>query len=256
MRSFAVLAVCLAATSAQAWDCKYEKDIDQTLDLAGSDQLFVVAGAGDLEIKGESGADEARIRGKVCSSSEEWLAETSISATGGDEAEIAVVMPDVDWNWSLTGSKYIYIDLELVVPDDIPLDIKDSSGDLDVRDVASTAIKDSSGDIDVEGLTGQLVLEDSSGDIELRDIDGDVTVEHDSSGDIYGRNIQGSVLVAKDSSGDIRFREVRDDFTVERDSSGDIVANGVGGDFRVLKDGSGDISHSNVAGDVQKPDKG
>jgi hypothetical protein len=249
-----ILAGCLAG-SAQAWDCKYEQEVDLTLDLSDSDQLFVIAGAGDLDIRGDASLTEARVRGKICSSEEDWLADTSVVTSGGENAEIAVVMPDVDWSWS-KGNQYVYIDLEIDVPDDIPLDIKDSSGDLGARGVASIRVKDSSGDIELEDVTGSVYLEDSSGDIELEDIVGDVTVGHDSSGDIYGRGVQGSVLVAKDSSGDIRFKEVRDDFTVERDSSGDIVADTVGGDFRVLKDGSGDISHKSVSGEVDIPDKG
>ena len=44
---------------------------------------------------------------------------------------MAVVIPEVDWNWSAGGSgRYVYIDLEISVPDDIELNVKDSSGDL------------------------------------------------------------------------------------------------------------------------------
>lgn len=253
-KSFVLLAV-LVTGSAQAWDCKYEREIDATLVLDGSEQLSVLAGAGDLEITGQAGLGAARVRGKVCASEEEWMAEAAILTEGGRNAEIAVSLPDTDGGWSFMGSRYVYIDLRIEVPDSMPLDIQDSSGDVKIAGTASIAIRDSSGDVDIENVNGGVVLEDSSGDINLQDIGGDVTVRHDSSGDIYGRAIEGSVLVEKDSSGDIRFRDVRDDFVVERDSSGDIVAETVGGDFRVLRDGSGDISPRDVSGEVAIPGK-
>jgi DUF4097 and DUF4098 domain-containing protein YvlB len=71
------------------------------------------------------------------------------------------------------------------VPAGIPLDIRDSSGDIVVEDTAAVSIKDSSGDIEVGRVSGPVVLQDSSGDIELRDIAGDVSVVQDSSCDIY-----------------------------------------------------------------------
>jgi hypothetical protein len=256
MKKYFVLLAVLAAGSAEAWDCKYEKDLDVRLNLAGSEQLSVVAAAGDLRITGQAGTSEAWARGKVCASEEEWLEEAGIVTEGGRNASITVSLPDTDNGWSLMGNRYVYMDLEIEVPDGIALDIRDSSGDVDVKGTGSVVIKDSSGDIELEGVRGDVVLEDSSGDIDLAAIAGNVTVERDSSGDIYGRDIQGSVLIEQDSSGEIRFRDVRDDFVVERDSSGDIVADTVGGDFRVLRDGSGDIRSENVTGAVQTPDSG
>jgi len=256
MSKFLVLIAVLAAGNVQAWNCKFEKDIDRTLDLAGSEQLSVIAGAGDLEITGKAGTTEARVRGKVCASEQAWLDQADIFTEGGRNAEIAVTMPKTDSGWSIKGNTYVYIDLYIDVPSNIALDVKDSSGDLEIRNTASVTVSDSSGDIDIEDVNGDVVLNDSSGDIELLDINGNVNVRQDSSGDIYGRDILGSVLVERDSSGDIRFQDVRDDFIVERDSSGDIVARTVGGDFRVIRDGSGEIRPSAISGTVELPDKG
>jgi hypothetical protein len=256
MNKFLVLFAVLAAGNAQAWNCKFEKEIDRTLDLAGSEQLSVIAGAGDLEITGKAGTTETRVRGKVCASEQGWLDDADIVTEDGKNAEIAVIIPKTDNGWSVNGNQYVYIDLYIEVPSDIPLDVKDSSGDLEIRSTASVTVSDSSGDIDIEDVNGDVVLNDSSGDIELLDINGNVNVRQDSSGDIYGRDIHGSVLVERDSSGDIRFQDVRDNFIVERDSSGDIVARTIGGDFRVLQDGSGEIRPSGVSGTVELPDKG
>ena len=253
MKRYLLLLALLAAGSAQAWDCKFEKDIDVTLDLAGSAQLSVLAAAGDLAMTGQAGTNDARVRGKVCVSEEEWLDEAGVVTEGGPDASIAVTLPDSDSGWSFMGNRYAYVDLDITVPAGLALDIRDSSGDVEVRGTGQVALQDSSGDITISDVGGSAVLKDSSGDIKLWRIDGDVTVRQDSSGDIVGHEIQGSVLIEHDSSGDIRFEQVRDDFVVERDSSGDIVAEGVGRDFRVLQDGSGEVRHAGVSGEVEVP---
>lgn len=244
-----------AAGTAQAWDwgdCKYERTVEATLNLDGSEALAIQAAAGDLRVTGRSGTSVAKATGKVCASEKAWLEESRLVTEEGKNASIAVSLPDSS-GWTFMGSRYLYMDVEIEVPDNIALDIRDSSGDIDVEKTASVSVQDSSGDIDIGQVKGVVTLEDSSGDIDLRDINGDVLVRRDSSGDIYGRGIQGSVRVEKDSSGDIRFRDVSADFVVEKDSSGDIIADGIGGDFRVLKDGSGDIRSSNVTGEVDVP---
>jgi hypothetical protein len=255
MKKYLVLLAALAAGSVQAWDCAYEKDLDVTLDLDGSERLSILARAGDLRVTGHSGTNQARARGKLCVSEEEWLEQAGLLTEGGREASITVELPDSS-GWNLMGNRYAYMDLEVDVPVGIALDVRDSSGDIEIDGTGAVAVKDSSGDIDIGNVTGDVLLEDSSGDIDLVSIAGNVTVRQDSSGDIDGRRIEGAVLVEKDSSGDIRFREVRDDFVVERDSSGDIVADTIGGDFRVLKDGSGEVRSSEVSGKVDIPDQG
>lgn len=253
MKIIALLCALLASTSLQAWNCKFEKNFDQSLDLSNSETLSVLAAAGDLEIKGVDQGDQASIRGRVCVSEEEWLDESRLATRGGQDAEIVVELPDVGDGWSLTGSRYAYMDLRLEVPAGVVLDIKDSAGDVEIDGVGEVRVKDSSGDIEIENTSGSATVQDSSGDIVFSKIGGDVTIVSDSSGDIRGKGITGSVLVRSDSSGDILFSDVGENFIVERDSSGDISANVVAGDFRVLKDGSGEISATDVSGEVSTP---
>lgn len=254
MKIYLLPLALLLPLSLQASDCKYSKNIDQTLDLGGTEELSVQATAGDLRIRGVSGSNEARITGKICSSKEKWLADSSVETHGGQRAEIAVVLADQESGWAQMGWNYLYLDLELEVPDHVALDVRDSSGDMDISGVGALTIQDSSGDIDVEDSFGPVSIRDSSGDIELRDIKREVTIESDSSGDIRGSDIERSVLVISDSSGDIDFRDVGENFIVERDSSGDISANRVGGDFRVERDGSGEIDYRNIEGQVDIPE--
>jgi len=260
MRFWAILLVCLLiyqfSTDAEADWCKFEKDIELTLDLTGSDLLAVTAAAGDLEIKGVEGLDEAIISGKVCVSKEAWLEDAQVETVSGRQAKIIVDLPNNDGGWSVFGNSYAQMDLVIEVPQDMALKIKDSSGDTELSDVAAIELQDSSGDIEIENSSGPISIRDSSGDIDIEHVNGDLTVVSDSSGDIYIKDIRGTALVKKDSSGDIRMSQVTHDAIVEADSSGDIVVKDIGGDFRVVKDGSGSIRSDDVSGEIQLPRKG
>ena len=253
MYRFVLLCACFVSLNLQAWnDCEHEETIEQTLDLAGSQQLLINAAAGELEVEGVPDSRMATIKGRVCASEKEWLEQARIDTQGGKQAEINVELPTSEgWSWS--GNKYVYMDLVVEVPDDLLLEVNDSSGDMEIAGVGAVSVRDSSGEIEIENSAGPVSVQDSSGDIEINDIRGDVTIDSDSSGDIRGRDIKGSVLVSNDSSGDIRFRNVGENFIVERDSSGDISAKGVGGDFEVVRDGSGSIDATDVTGEVRIP---
>ena len=259
IRFWAVLLTALLlyqfSTEALAESCKYEKNIDKTLDLSNSEILTIAAAAGDLDIVGVAGAEQATIHGRVCASKESWLESSEINTTSGKRAGIEVSLPDTDGGWTSFGNSYARIDLQIEIPQDIALDVKDSSGDMSLKNIAAVEIKDSSGDIDIEKARGPVSISDSSGDIEVDEAEGDVTIESDSSGDIEATDINGNVLVVSDSSGDIEATGISGDVIVERDSSGDISADDVGGDFRVLKDGSGGISSNDVKGEVDIPAK-
>ena len=59
MKKFLILTACLFTTGLQAWDCKFEENIDEQLDLTGTELLSISAAAGDLEIIGVSASSTA-----------------------------------------------------------------------------------------------------------------------------------------------------------------------------------------------------
>lgn len=251
-----IVMACLVASNLWAYDdCKYEKRVNSTLDLASASQLNINATAGDLRVTGDSHAAEAVVEAVICASEEDWADESWIRMEAGKTAEISVKDPRADSS-SWGNNDQFSVDLRISVPAGMALNIRDSSGPMIVKGSGDLSIRDSSGDIDIRDIDGMVSIEDSSGEIEMDHVQGDLVIEADSSGNITGRDIRGSVLVKNDSSGNIHFEDVQDDFVVERDSSGNIVADTVGGDFRVLKDGSGGIEAKNVAGEVDIPDKG
>ena len=169
MKSAFLLGICLVSTGLQASDCEFEKNIDQTLDLSGSEQLTVLAAAGELGITGVRDGSSASIRGRVCVSEKEWLEQTQVRTRDGKQAEIVVDLPDYD-GWG----EYAYLDLELKVPENISLNVKDSSGDIDIDKVGELTLQDSSGDIEITGTTGSLSIKDSSGDIVISGVAGSI----------------------------------------------------------------------------------
>lgn len=74
MRFWGVLLVLLLiyqlSTAAAAGNCKFEKKINLDLDLSGSDSLIINALAGDLQIGGTKGSNEARIEGHLPAASQ------------------------------------------------------------------------------------------------------------------------------------------------------------------------------------------
>jgi len=270
------LAVALATVApARAADqCRHSAERYAAAPTAGIERIRIEAGAGSLQISGESDAVQVMARGRACSESEELLAATDIEIRReGTLLIVTTVLPEpVEARGMFTSrTAYATLDLTVDVPDRIDLEVEDSSGDLEIESVGSLdladssgdirirtvdgnlALTDSSGNIDVRGVRGDVTLTDSSGDVDLEEVAGDVTVPVDSSGDLEIRDVEGSVWIETDTSGDIDIADVRDDVRIDVDSSGSIDVDRVGGSFTVGADASGSIRHRSVAGTVSLP---
>lgn len=167
----------------------------------------------------------------------------------GSEARIETHYPDVR---NRNGTRTARIDLEVLIPTGLDVEIDDSSGSIDIRRVGSLRIDDSSGSIDASDVEGPVDIDDSCGGIELEDVRGDVRIE-DGSGGIELRSITGRVEL-RDGSGGIDVEDVGAHVVVHRDGSGSIEVRNVGGDLVVERDGSGGIRYSGVRGSVDIPD--
>ncbi len=289
MRATTWILLCLAGigapAGAPAWDCDSR---DAVLEVRPGDRLEVDAVAGSLDIRGREGLDSVTVRGEACASSERLLEKVRLrTERSGDRIQIHAEVPNhraVLW-WS----RYARLDLTLEIPSDLPVKVRDSSGDLDIggvdslelcdssggirvydvaRDVSirdgsgeirvadiggSVLVEDGSGDIEVDGAGGDVLIpRDGSGNIEIRDVGGDVRIR-DGSGQILVRGVDGSVTVDEDGSGSIDVAIVGEDVLVRRDGSGTIVVHDVRGDFEVIDDGSGGIDHGGVEGRVRLP---
>jgi hypothetical protein len=250
LRTMLLLPLALAPLGALADDCRFTAERVLDMDAAGLATLKLDTGAGDLDVVGVPGLTRIEVRGKACASEEAALAGIQLSQQSeGTTARVATTIPDDGFTWELFGNHYAYMDVRVRMPAALALELRDSSGDLDVAGItAGLDLTDSSGDIELRDLGGVLHLADSSGDIEARGVDGSITIASDSSGDIDLVDVKGDAIVERDSSGDIDFRRIEGRARVGSDSSGDIGFDTIGGDAEVGDDGSGEIVADHVRG--------
>jgi hypothetical protein len=243
------LALLVVASPAGAFDmCRHRADRRASLDTTGVTRVVVNARAGDLEVRPASGATLVA-EGKACASSAKFLEQTDVAVRReGDTLRVDARVPS---EMSGFGLLYASLDLTVSVPEALPVEITDSSGDLLATDVRVVRLTDSSGDIVLRRPRADVEIQDSSGDVRVEDAAGRVQVR-DSSGDIV---IVGAkeVVIPSDSSGDIRIERVAGSVRIEQDSSGDIVVAQVGHDFELLSDSSGEVKVSGVKGKVHLP---
>ncbi|MFK8053456.1 MAG: hypothetical protein AB8F65_10835 [Woeseiaceae bacterium] len=234
-RASLIFTALILMTAANADDnCRHRMDIFEEVQLDGISEIVVDAGAGKLIVVGEPGVTQVQIDGVACATDEDDLKQISVKSTrDGETLVLRTEIPRPAKSWM--GSKYARLDLELNVPDNLPIRVTDTSGSLKVSDVAAVAI------------------EDGSGSIQVQDVSGDVEIISDGSGSISVVR-SGSVHITEDGSGSITAAQIENDVYVGRDGSGSISAKDVGGNFIVKSDGSGSVSHRRVAGAVKISD--
>ena len=245
-----LIAISLSFISSLAFagNCDYSRDIDRSVNINSLKNLEVEAGAGSLEIVGDSGRKDVLIKAKLCASDEKYLEKMDVAVElGADVAHFETVFPDGSaWSDNQNAS----IDLVLSVPASARLDVRDSSGEASIENVAELSMVDSSGKLEIENVAGTLKVVDSSGELSIANVGGDVNLS-DSSGGIYVSKVDGSLTVEVDSSGEIEARHIKKNVLIKVDSSGQIDVSDVGGDFTVELDSSGGVKYKDVAGKVR-----
>jgi len=265
------LLIALAPAFALADECRFTAQHDFDVDAAGLKTIAFALGSSDVVLEGVSGLAKVEVRGRACASDQAWLASLGVDQQRSGDRLTVTPRQERQQGWSWFGSSYAYVDLRVRVPASLAAEIRGSSGDADVRNVAALSFDASSGDLRVDKIAGPLAIEVSSGDVEGGDV-GSVDVRASSSGDISLRNVRGDVKVARTGSGDLQFdtvagsvaverigsgdvtaRHVARDVTIARIGSGDVGVDDVGGNFTVGAKGSGDVRHHDVRGTVSVP---
>ncbi len=246
--SLMTLAVSLPAYA--DW-CVGARELALEMDLRGVSALEVRAVSGDLDIEGVVAPAQLTAKGKVCVQRRyrDRIDEIRIvEERDGALLRIIAHVPERANGDSLIGA----LDLTLTVPDDLPITVYDSSGDISIEDTGPLTLTDSSGDIVLQQINGDVTINvDSSGDLDIRGA-GIVNIKIDSSGDISVRDAQ-SLRIGRDSSGHIEAQDIAGDVYIGADSSGDIDVVNIAGGLTVERDGSGSIDHRGVAGRVDIP---
>lgn len=231
MRSLILLCAALVWTGClriDLDDCRYSEERSATLDATELERVSLDVGAGRLVVEGRSDLDRIEVEGRACASRHRDLRRMELRADArGDTARIQTRFDSRPWH------RQARLDLAVRVPTRLAVEVEDSSGDIEIRDVRSVRLEDGSGDVFIEHIDGEVRIDDGSGDVEVHDA--------------------GSVLVEDDGSGDLEIDDIDGDVTIEDDGSGDIRVTRIRGDLRVRDDGSGDLDYFDIEGSVHVP---
>jgi hypothetical protein len=229
--------------------CDVRREVAAELPAEAVRGLLISAAAGTLQVRGDDGAT-VRVRGVICASDTDLADDARLVVEARREvAWIEADLPE-QGGW---GDDYVRMDLEVLAPAVLPADIRDSSGDLEVRGIAAVRIEDSSGGIEVREVAGAVEIDDSSGGIAVYDV-GSVQLR-DGSGGVVVQGVRENVRVLDDGSGPMDIEDVGGDVRIDEDGSGGIRIERVVGDVVVLRDGSGGIDVREVQGEVRIPDR-
>jgi hypothetical protein len=253
MRKLVVLASLLAALTAHADlldGCDHQAPRNVGRAAAGVTKVVIVARAGELRIAGRAGFGEIRATGTACASSKALLDKIQLKlTTSGSVARIEAIVPD-DGGWLSSSS----LSMVVTLPAGMPIDVDDTSGGTEIRDVGAAVVHDTSGSLEIRNVRGNLDVTDTSGSMTIDDVSGNVRIS-DTSGSIDVTNIGGSVVITSDTSGSATIRKVRGDVNVISKGSGSLTVSDVNGSFSVGHKGSGKIEYERVAGRVSLPKK-
>jgi hypothetical protein len=228
-----LMMIMFAANLVQAAWTGHEEKRELSLGAEGLDTLQVEAGAGSLNVTGVAGntIDVGAL----------------IHIPGVDEDEVEQIIADhlvlsLRRNGNTADLKGYFenirrfsdspaVDLEVRLPEGMFLNVEDSSGSVEVRNVrGGIELVDGSGSIRMVDVGGRLKIRDGSGSIAVEGAAGDIEIV-DGSGSVTVVRVGGSVSV--------------------EDGSGSIQVSDVSGDLLVPDDGSGSLDYSSIAGRVE-----
>lgn len=249
MRPIVSLVLVLFSASAGAFDCKYQEPRNLDIDVAGLHNLEFKLGSSDLRAEGVPGLKQIEVRGRACASEQDRLAGLSIDQQRVGETVTLTTRQADHQTFSLFGSNYAYVDVDVRFPPELMLQVRTNSGDATVEKVSSLDFTSHSGDLILHHASGAVVVDVHSGDVNVDDV-GSLEVRHSGSGDVNAHEVHGEVKVGHVGSGDLSFEGVTKGVYVESIGSGDVTVNHAGASVVVDSIGSGDVNVQSVGGDL------
>lgn len=185
------LALWLALAGTLPPAASAESAFDRTLALARGERLRIQLDRGDVLVRARPAGPPRDVR-----------AEASAAGFGADGVEFALERgPDGvtaavrvdDWvDWLRGGPR---IALRLTVPDDVPLEIVNESGSVDVAGTrASVTVWTDEGPVRVADVRGAVRVEAEHSDVVVERVTGDVLVRA-SQGRVEARDLRGALAV-------------------------------------------------------------
>jgi hypothetical protein len=230
MRSYIVISMFVASLASAEFN-GYTESRNLQLSAEGISVLELDTGAGSLIIRGVDNAQNIQVNAVIRVAEEDdeaarkYVAST-VELTLVKNRDVATLDAGFDRKfWG--GNPDSSIDVEVLVPNGIALEIDDGSGSIEIRDVnAGIWVDDGSGSIVVHSV-GSISIDDGSGSIDIHTVAGDVSIDDDSGG-ITVEQVGGSVII-DDGSGSIDVSDVEHDLTIVASGSGSLSVENVRG---------------------------
>jgi len=218
---------------------------------------------GDLIIRGDPNATTVQMRVSIdrywlFRLGEAGILKRLVKVSGEGTPELKIVTY-IDPSWHNYGRAEYPIDFEVVVPAAAVLNIRDTSGVIEISGINSAVeVHDTSGTLAVRHVKGPLSIDKESGDVKVEDVIGTVTLASRSGqlqflrvGELNVTASDGNLDVSGTGSarlinkgGNIRISGVNGSVRID-DDSGEIQVSQVGGDVSI-RDTSGQIRASHV----------
>jgi hypothetical protein len=220
LRLAGAFVLLLLPVVALADDCAYEEVLDISLPADAVVRLDIEAGAGSLQVRGESADGLIHLHGRVCASRKSLLEGVALRHALRDGTQfIETVIPDTQTTfWT---SNYRRLDLTVTLPAGLPVAIDDGSGEVRVSGTGALTLEDGSGSTSIDGVQGDVRVRDGSGDLRISQVNGNVEVK-DGSGALFIADVQGRVDI-RDGSGSIDVQDVTAEVTIHEAGSGSVA---------------------------------
>jgi hypothetical protein len=250
-KTIVLIMFCVASAGALS---AFETTKTLSLPAQGVLRLDVRAGAGSLAVSGREGLAAIEVKAEVVTpdvrdKDMEGYIRDRVELTLEKRGDVAVLVGRIRDNGRLFHfGENARIDLTVMVPKTMALDIDDGSGEMVVEDLAAAVrIEDGSGAIRVVRVAGNVRIDDGSGEVVVERVEGNLEID-DGSGGVEVSDVTGDVSI-DDGSGEIRVRRVGGTVTVD-DGSGGIDIADVEKDVRLINTGSGSVRISGEKGRV------
>lgn len=227
-------------------ELSFKKELSVSQNRA--DKIFIDVGSGSLYVKGDD-VEEVVVNAKIYSKEYNNLDELhdvffeKVIFSLEEKGSTIVLKAMNKKRFFGNHNTNISIDLEVIVPRSMNVEIDDGSGSMHISNLEGTLeIDDGSGSTYIDNIGSKVSIDDGSGHLEISNIRSNVHID-DGSGKIVMKNIGGDVYI-DDGSGEVDIVGVTGDMKID-DGSGSINVTELAGNFVLVNGGSGHIYVNN-----------
>lgn len=190
-------------------DCAVSAEQTLILPVADARRLEVHASAGALFVEGRPESSRIRVLGIACATRVRDLDEIRLRPDRDRES----LEVETHIGRHARGAK---LHLLVELPVGMAVDVDDSEGDVEIRDVGRLRVEDGSGKLYVERARGDVRVKDGAGDVDIRDVEGNVKVTEDKGGELRVAGIHGNFEVEHRGSDLVDWLDVAGEIRVPR----------------------------------------